>query len=274
MQLPASSLDRDRLLDAAANGEEDGERVVMLNGDQMRGELVGLDDQSVSLRTAVGPVQLDFERVSTITLAAPTDSGKRSDDVAIVGLADGSRVVVDEFTIEDQNAVLKVGGGLSWKTEVEEVVFLQPASPRIAHLSDLKPIGYRHVPFLDRTWRFQNDRNVLGGRMRCAGKMHLRGVGMHTAARISYVPPENARAFQASLGIDDVTEGLGSVRFRVFVDGSQKYVSPTVRGQEAPVPVSVDVKGASRVDLVVDFADRADVQDIANWLDARFIVDE
>lgn len=95
---------------------------------------------------------------------------------------------------------------------------------------------------------------------------------MYTAARISYAPPENSARFQAALGIDDGTEGLGSVRFRVFVDGDEKYASPTVRGLDEPLPVNVDVRGARRVDLVVDFADGADVQDLANWLDARFVL--
>jgi hypothetical protein len=38
-----------------------------------------------------------------------------------------------------------------------------------------------------------------------------------------------------------------------------------------PVPVSVDLGGAKRLDLVVDFADRADELDRANWLNARLV---
>ncbi len=94
---------------------------------------------------------------------------------------------------------------------------------------------------------------------------------MHTASRLTFAPPEDAKLFQASLAIDDAANELGSVRFRVFVDGGQKYVSPTIRGGDPPVPIEVDVSGAKRVDLVVDYADRADVQDHANWLGARFV---
>jgi hypothetical protein len=38
-----------------------------------------------------------------------------------------------------------------------------------------------------------------------------------------------------------------------------------------PVPVSVDLSDAKRLDLVVDFAERADQLDHANWLDARLV---
>ena len=271
LRLPASLIDRDRLLDEARRTGQDGARVVLLNGDEMRGELVVLDDQSVSLRTSVGPIQLEFDRISTITFTSAAPIQSSPNGTTIVGLADGSRVVTQGLRIREDIAELALGGGLSWQVDAAEVVFLLPASPRLTYLSDLEPVGYRHVPFLDQTWQFRTDRNVLGGLMRCAGQTYLKGIGVHTAARISYTPPEGARLFQASLGIDDATNGMGSVRFRIFVDGTQRYVSSTVRGQDQPTPISVNVSGAKRVDLVVDFADRADVQDHANWLDARFV---
>ncbi len=77
--------------------------------------------------------------------------------------------------------------------------------------------------------------------------------------------------FQARVGIDDSTGRRGSVRFRVLVDGREKYVSPILRGGEKPVPVEVDLTGAKRLELVVDYADRADVLDRADWLDARIV---
>jgi hypothetical protein len=271
-RLPGSRLDRDRLIDEAIDNDEETTRVVMLNGDRMRGELAALEDRNVSLRTAVGPIDLELDRVSTLTF--PSTLGRAPGSSAVVGLADGSRVCVKHLAIGEQTATMELLAGLSWKADAKEIVFLQPASPRIVYLSDLMPSGYRHVPYLDRTWQYRNDRNVLGGLMRCGGRLHLRGLGMHTAARISYVLPENAREFQAGLGIDDGTEGMGSVRFRVFVDGNEKYVSPTVRGFDTPIPISVEVQDAVQIDLVVDFADRADVQDHANWLDARFMLGE
>jgi hypothetical protein len=94
---------------------------------------------------------------------------------------------------------------------------------------------------------------------------------MHSAARLSYDLPPGVVRFQAEAAIDDAAEGQGSVRFRVFVDGSEKFASPTVRGGGVPVPIDVDISGGKRLDLVVDFADRADVRDYADWLDARVI---
>ncbi|MCD4727418.1 MAG: NPCBM/NEW2 domain-containing protein [Pirellulales bacterium] len=79
------------------------------------------------------------------------------------------------------------------------------------------------------------------------------------------------KRFQALVGIDDSTDGRGSVRFRVLVDGRERYVSPILRGGDPPVPVLVELTGAKRLELVVDYADRADVLDHADWLDARLV---
>ena len=75
--------------------------------------------------------------------------------------------------------------------------------------------------------------------------------------------------------IDDAAEGRGSVTFGVYVlrDGklSEAYKSDIVRGGEAPQRVSVDVAGAQGMTLVVDYAERGDEMDRADWLDARLV---
>ena len=45
--------------------------------------------------------------------------------------------------------------------------------------------------------------------------------------------------------------------------------SEVVRGGQPPVPISVDLDGVKRISLLVDFADRGDELDHADWLDAR-----
>ncbi len=71
--------------------------------------------------------------------------------------------------------------------------------------------------------------------------------------------------------MDDSASGGGSVRFRVFVDGQEKFTSETIRGGMKNLPISLDISGAKQLDLVVDYADRADVLDHADWLNARLI---
>ena len=86
------------------------------------------------------------------------------------------------------------------------------------------------MPYLDLSWPYHNDRNVTGGLLRCGGRLYLKGLGVHSAARLSYALDGRYRRFQAELGIDDSTGGRGSVEFRVLVDGRQRYASGPIRG--------------------------------------------
>jgi hypothetical protein len=158
----------------------------------------------------------------------------------------------------------------------ESVVALQPVAGRAVYLSDLKPTGYRHVPFLELPWKYEVDRNVMGGPLHSAGRLFLKGVGMHSASRITYDTNGEYDQFAADLAIDDSTRGKGSVACRVFLDDGSgdwhlKYDSPVIRGGDQPVPITIDVSGAKRMSLLVDFADRGDEQDHVNWLNARLI---
>ena len=53
--------------------------------------------------------------------------------------------------------------------------------------------------------------------------------------------------------------------------GAQKFSSPPIRGRMPPQAISVDLKGAKRLDLVVDYGEAGDVMDHADWLNARLV---
>ena len=143
---------------------------------------------------------------------------------------------------------------------------------RVVYLSDLKPASYRHIPYLQLAWPYQADRSVLGGRLRAGGRLYLKGLGMHSPSRITYDLDEPYRRFEAEVAIDAEAGARGSVVFRVFVDDGggtwqEQATSEIVRGGEPPVPISVDLTGAKRISLLVDFADRGDELDHADWLE-------
>jgi hypothetical protein len=269
---PARRPRRDLLLDRLAQATGESDRLLLQNGDELTGLIEALQDDAVRLQTDNGPLQIETRAIAALVFnpllkQQPGPEGLR----AWVGLADGSRLLATRLVADDSSLQLTTAGGQTWKTSPKEFVALQPLGGRATYLSDLKAAGYVHVPYLSLRWpSYGTDRNVTGGWLRCGGRLYLKGLGLHSAARLSYALTQPYKRFQAELGIDDSTSGGGSVRFRVFVDGREKYSSPTtVRGGMPPVPVSVDLDGAKRLDLVVDYADRADVLDHADWLDAR-----
>lgn len=207
-----------------------------------------------------------------------------SDKLPVVRMAfrDGSSVNVRKIVRTGRLVKLTTAAGAELVTTetrfVRQLVMLQLLqSPRFDYLSDLTPVGYRHIPFLTATWRKHGvDANLLGGRLRSRGDWRVKGVAMHSTSRLAFELGESYDRFEAELAIDGATQGVGSVTFRVYVDRGDgrfaaAYASPVIRGGQPATPCSVDIRGAKRLALIVDFADRGDAGDHANWLDARLI---
>ena len=157
-----------------------------------------------------------------------------------------------------------------------DVVFWQSlAAEEFVYLSDLEEADYRHIPYLDIAWPLARDRNLLGGPLSAARGRYLKGLAMHSAARVTYQLTDTFSRFAAALALDHSSGRRGSVVFRLFVakDGQWHgaYTSDVIRGGKAPVPIEADISGAQAITLIVDFADRGDELDRAHWLDARLI---
>jgi hypothetical protein len=241
------------------------------NGDELRGRVVGLTDDCVDFEAEVGPLSVDRQRIVAVafdpSLRAKRDAASRS----LVGFVDGSVFSAKSLTLVEGHTEIALAENVLLVARKTEPVFLQPFFGPVEYLSDLRPSGYRHIPYLSIPWEYQLDANVDGTRLRAGGQIYSKGVGMHSAARLTWQLDKVYRRFHADLAIDEQTGNRGSVVFRVFSGPREIYKSPIVRGGDKPLAISVDIRDARQLSLVVDYADRADVLDHADWLNARLI---
>ena len=275
---PLAIRQRDAYIRKARSAQLRSDQVWLANGDTLDGALSAIDDESIQLRQGERNVTLPLDAIAAILLSRKaTEPAKHALRHATIGFADGSRIVADEFAFAKEQQAAKIrSGDLSFSVDPAKIVFLQPSSKRITYLSDLKPVTYRHIPLLDVKWDHQPDANVLGGKLRCRDRLYLKGLGVHSASVLTYRVPDGTKQLVGRIGIDDSANGGGSAIFRVFVDdGSGKwksrFTSEVVRGGEAPRDITIDLKDARQVSLMVDYADRGDVLDHADWLDVAFI---
>ncbi len=274
---PHESIKRDFLLARVASPGGQTDRALLDNGDELTGTINRLQDDVLQLQTETGKLDVEVARVAALIfnptlLDKPAASGLR----VLVGLRDGSHLTAIALVADGKTARLKLAGGVELRAATDAIVALQPLGGRATYLSDLKPASYRHIPYLQLTWPFAADRSVQGARLRAGGKLYAKGLGMHSPARITFDLDRPYRRFESEAAIDAEAGTRGSVVFRVFTDdGSgtwqQRAASDVVRGGQSAVPISVELEGARRFSLLVDFADRGDEQDHADWLNARLV---
>jgi hypothetical protein len=254
-------------------GGEDA--VFLVNGDRLSGSLTELAGGSLTMATPAGAVKLPLSRVQAVALGnrPPANPGHAR---LMVGLRDGSLLNVRAVRADEGALKLELEDGVKLAGgSVEDVAALQSPGGPFVYLSDLQPADYHQVPYFDLKWHYQRDRSVMGEPLVVRGKHFLKGLGMHSASRLTYRLDGGYRQFDAAVALDDSADGRGSVTFGVYVlrDGQwqEAYKSGIVRGGDAPRPVSVDVRGARGLTLTVDYADRGDEMDRAVWLDARVL---
>jgi hypothetical protein len=282
LRLPADRKQRDAMHDHIMQATGESDRLLLENGDEVSGLLLGLENDQFKLDTDGGKVDVDVDKVVAVVFNPSLVHPAAQDDSLHVwiGLSDGSRLLTSHCVF-DKTALEITTAGQTWKTTPDRLAFLQPIGGRAIYLSDLKPADYRQTPYLDLPWPYGTDRDVTGGLLRCRGRLFLKGLGVHSHARLVYaldaLEPNNTtepthvppKQFCAEAAVGDSSAGRGSVRFRVVVDGQEKYAGPIVRGGDAPTPIDVDLTGGKKLELIVDYADQADILDRAAWLNAR-----
>ena len=103
-----------------------------------------------------------------------------------------------------------------------------------------------------------------------AGKRYTHGVSVHGSSSVTIDLNRGCTAYDAEVGIDDMTLGLGKVHFSVYADGVRLWKSGLVEGGDPAVPVHVNLAGHRTVRLVVEPHSGFDSLTLADWAESRF----
>ena len=264
--------------------DESPDSLQLVNGDVLRGQLIDFTRERIHFRIGGAEVTVDHDQVVYWVTSdrPPTVPPKESTAPrALVGLRDGSVLAAVQVELgnrlrllAEDNLELRSDPIVDPLTE-RTVCFLQSLGGRIQYLSDLAPLGYKHLPYLTLEWPWRADRNVLGGRLRVRDVTYRKGLGVLSMSRLAYELREPFSRFEAELAVDQAAAGEGSVVFRLFVYADDvwydAYTSPVVRGGQPPVSISIPLPAARGLALLVEFADRGDQRDYADWLNARLV---
>ncbi|MGW0961190.1 sigma-70 family RNA polymerase sigma factor [Streptomyces gelaticus] len=144
-----------------------------------------------------------------------------------------------------------------------------PPAPTVYQVSQL---GYSflgdhsepEVVLGESSWIWQRSHVSVGG------TTYAHGVTVNSNSSVTIQLNKECTRYEAMVGIDDMTMGLGSVRFSVFNgDGTRLWRSPVMNGNDPAVPVGVGIAGQERIRLVVERARPGGVTALAAWADSR-----
>lgn len=173
--------------------------------------------------------------------------------------------------------------GVRMVTMVSEgdFVHLGPLPPKPdLFLDQLQPIAPARP---DWRWEAKTDSGFTGAPLAIRDATYAKGVGMRAPANLLYEIQPDYERFVARAGVDDdpfrqrpnarFLATYPQVQFQVYIDGSLAAESPVMRLSQEPWRFDVKIPAHSRlINLVVTDSGRHSPLDLANWVEAGFVL--
>ena len=244
--------------------------VRLRNGDLLRGFVVALDAEQVTLEQGSDTVSVQTELMAGIYLAAG-EPPRPAVLHAVATLTQSGRVTLTELNWRDGLIEARCLHGPQVRIARSALVKLDLLGGRWEWLTRHQPISFEHTPMLGLDFDYTPDRNVLGEPLTVAGKTFDHGIGVHSRTRLVYDLRGEYREFVTEFGMDDHSGAYADVDVAIYVDGRQLLARPHVRPGELHVPSRFNVSHGKRLELIVDFGAAGDLQDRFDWINPALV---
>ena len=274
---PSDPSEIEALMTRLRDQPRDADALWRSDGDRLNGSFLGLDPEADAVRfdSGAGPAPVARSGVSAVGFD-PALVGYPDPDGPYLELSflDGSRLGVATARLADGRVEAHSRLGPEIGPKLDALVGFKVIGGAAAYLSEREPVAAQYVPYLDEhPESFGRDSTWQGEHFRLDGRPRDRGLGMLPRTLLAYRIEPGDRRFRALVGLDDRAGPRASVVFRVLLDKREAFASPTMTRRDDPVPIDLDLGTARLLILIVEFGDLGDVQDSADWADARIIRD-
>ena len=246
------------------------DRLLLTNGDVVRGFIAGVGRDGVRLEIADEVKTVPLRLAVAARLVHPPAQASQGPH-AIISLVDGQRLTVAALEWSGGKVKARRSTGETVEPAADQIRSVAFQGGRWEWLSAKVPSSSQQVAMLSMEWKHMLDRNVLGGPLRVAGGRYERGIGVHSKSVLEYDLDGAYREFVTSFGMDDNSGRGANVKVVILVDGQQRFERADVVAGVLHGPVRVDVSGARRLELVVDFGLNGDIQDRFDWIEPGLV---
>jgi len=210
------------------------------------------------------------------------------DAVCRLDMADGSHIPAREITLADDGLRIVTPAGIKLALAIADVRQADFSAGKLTYLSDVKPTSARWTPRIATPLSAElqsaygmprNDQSFSGSALSLAWKndsqpgrrdvrVYAKGLAIRSRTELEYRLPQGMQRFVAIAGIDPLAAAQGQVTVEIRGDGRLLWQG-AVDGQRDPVELDVDLKGARRLQLVVDYGENLDYGDRLHLVEAR-----
>lgn len=263
--------------------EKDHDVILTRDGDVAVGVVESVGADGIVLKSEVfGQVIIPLRRIGMVRFAQyAVEDAEPSYLILVVFMTDGARLTGRLTDISEGTMHLRTLMCGDVRIQMDALKAFYVKNGRFVYLSDLTPVTVTEEPYFQGDiflFPYQKDLTCTGSPMTLNGKRYFKGLGVHSRCKLTYRLNGEYSVFVSDVGVDDEVlqqsvrfGGIGSVVFRVIVDGQAATKDIVKKPGQPPDRVRVDVRGAQELTLVVDWGDDYYEFDRANWAGARLV---
>ena len=241
-------------LDAFLAGKAPTEDLVLtVKGEQSNGFVEKADAASVTLNSGGQSRTYGTADLAALRFAAlqKPDAAKPT---ARVTLLDGSRLSVEQEAFAKDKGLAATFLGQRIELPIASLARIEALGAQLAYLSDWTPTDVSEPALVAGepsvfTWR--KDRSVVNGPVKIGERAYERGLGVHSASRLSFDLRGEYAKFIADVGLDASAPPKAGCAWKVLLDGKEAAQGEALSGAGART-VRLDLTNVKKLELVCD----------------------
>ncbi len=202
------------------------------------------------------------------------------DPVCEVVTSDGGRWRALELNLTAEGLELTSLAGAKATLPLDSLRRLDYSLGKIVYLSDLEALSSQSTPSLESNvateallkllYGIQRDRSFEGPGLVVAGKKYDKGLALQSRTEVVFRLPGEFTKLVGLAGIDDRAGDGGSVHLVIYGD-NRVIFEKRIASDDPPAEINVDLQGATRVKVLVDYADNLDNSDQLDLCELRVV---
>lgn len=255
---------------AALSESEEQDRVIIQKEDDalvLRGEILDVDQDVVEFVWNRRPLTIPWSRIAGLSWAG--ESSPRG-DTTITG-PEGIRFVGRLVGAEPGYLLIRTRALGEVSVPREMIDEVQVGLGRMVYLSEMTPLLVEQQNLITSRRPLAVDRSLYDAPIALAGERFERGVCMRSRSTAIYRLDGQFAQFVSTVGIADDVRPLGNASLRVIGDDKTLWSNESIRGDQSPQQLAIDVEGVRVLTLEVDFGADLDLSDHVCWGAARLI---
>jgi hypothetical protein len=272
-----------------------GDVLVVLNPDgksldSVEGVVGNIGDDKVDFKLEGETNRVDRAKVAGIIYHG-TARPKTAESHLVVQARTGLRANAAKVELANSQVVVTTAGGLKLTLPIDEIDFADFSAGKVIYLSDIQPASQKWTPLVGlptgvtlaaEYGQPRRDHSAFGGPLILLIKDHgdapapqreprsfSKGLSIRSRTEMIYRLPPGYNRLVAIAGIDPAARATGNVRLSLFAD-ERPLLETEIAGDQTQ-PIDVEIAGAKRLKLIVDFGQNLDTGDWLNLCDAKIV---